>query len=83
MALSASRGTTEYGAFVNDAKVLADNQQLDFLEFVDKHGTILFVAQWPRNLAAEPLPAAAPPKGAFLRQEELPDGAALDSAIRK
>ena len=47
MALAASRGTTDYGAFVNDAKTLADNQQLDFLEFVDKRGTILSSAQWP------------------------------------
>ena len=47
MALAASRGTTDYGSFVNDAKALADNQQLDFLEFVDKRGTILSSAQWP------------------------------------
>ena len=47
MALAASRGTADYGAFVNEAKALADNQQLDFLEFVDKRGTILSSAQWP------------------------------------
>ena len=47
MALAVSRGTTDYGSFVNEAKALADNQQLDFLEFVDKRGTILSSAQWP------------------------------------
>jgi two-component system nitrogen regulation sensor histidine kinase NtrY len=86
MALAASRGTTDYGTFVNDAKALADNQQLDFLEFVDKQGTILSSAQWPAKFGYKEhsLPASVPPKGAFLRQEELPDGAALGlSAMRE
>jgi two-component system nitrogen regulation sensor histidine kinase NtrY len=86
MALAASRGSADYGAFVNDAKGLADNQQLDFLEFVDKRGTILSSAQWPAKFGYKEnsLLAGAPPKGSFLRQEELPDGAALGlSAIRE
>jgi two-component system nitrogen regulation sensor histidine kinase NtrY len=86
MALAASRGTTDYGSFVNDAKALADNQQLDFLEFVDKRGTILSSAQWPAKFGYKEgsLPGGVPPKSAFLRQEELPDGAALAlSAIRE
>jgi signal transduction histidine kinase len=86
MALAASRGTTDYGTFVNDAKALADNQQLDFLEFVDKQGTILSSAQWPAKFGYKEhsLPRGVPPKGAFLRQEELPDGAALGlSAMRE
>jgi two-component system, NtrC family, nitrogen regulation sensor histidine kinase NtrY len=86
MALAASHGTTDYGSFVNDAKSLADNQQLDFLEFVDKRGTILSSAQWPAKFGYKEssLPGGVPPKSAFLRQEELPDGAALAlSAIRE
>jgi len=86
MALAASRGAADYGAYVNEAKALADNQQLDFLEFVDKRGTILSSAQWPAKFGYKEnsLPPAAPAKGAFLRQEELPDGAALGlSAIRE
>jgi two-component system nitrogen regulation sensor histidine kinase NtrY len=86
MALAASRGTTDYGTFVNDAKALADNQQLDFLEFVDKQGTILSSAQWPAKFGYKEhsLPRGVPPTGAFLRQEELPDGAALGlSAMRE
>ena len=47
MALAVSRGPADYSAFVNEAKTLADNQQLDFLEFVDNRGTILSSAQWP------------------------------------
>ncbi|MGH9547192.1 MAG: ATP-binding protein [Terriglobales bacterium] len=86
MALAVSRGSTDYGAYVNEAKSLADNQQLDFLEFVDNRGTILSSAQWPAKFGytESSLPAGAPPKDAFLRQEELPDGAALSlSAIRQ
>jgi len=86
MALAANRDGADYGAFVNEAKALADNQQLDFLEFVDKRGTILSSAQWPAKFGYKDnsLPAGAPPKRAFLRQEELPDGAALGlSALRE
>jgi signal transduction histidine kinase len=86
MALAASRGAADYGAYVNEAKALADNQQLDFLEFVDKRGTILSSAQWPAKFGYKEnsLHPAAPAKDAFLRQEELPDGAALGlSAIRE
>jgi hypothetical protein len=86
MALAGSRGSTDYGSFVNEAKALGDNQQLDFLEFVDKGGTILSSAQWPAKFGYKEnsLPAGAPPKDAFLRQEELPDGVALGlSAIRQ
>ncbi len=85
MALAVSRGSTDYSAYVNEAKALADNQQLDFLEFVDSGGTILSSAQWPAKFGYKEgsLPAGAPPRGAFLRQEDLPDGAALSlSAIR-
>ncbi|HMJ22662.1 MAG TPA: hypothetical protein VK513_12170, partial [Terriglobales bacterium] len=86
MALAANRDGADYGAFVNEAKALADNQQLDFLEFVDKRGTILSSAQWPAKFGYKDnsLPAGGPPKRAFLRQEELPDGAALGlSALRE
>ena len=86
MALAVSRGSSDYGAFVNEAKTLADNQRLDFLEFVDSRGTILSSAQWPAKFGYKEssLPLAAPPKAAFLRQEQLSDGVALSlSAIRK
>ena len=86
MALAVSRGSADYSAYVNEAKTLADNQQLDFLEFVDSSGTILSSAQWPAKFGYKEssLPAEAPSPAAFLRQEELPDGAALSlSAIRR
>jgi two-component system, NtrC family, nitrogen regulation sensor histidine kinase NtrY len=86
MALAASRASSDYGAYVNEARILADNQQLDFLEFVDKRGTILSSAQWPAKFGYKEnsLPAGATPKGTFLRQEDLPEGAALAlSSIRE
>ena len=86
MALAANRDTPDYGAFVNEAKMLAENQQLDFLEFVDTRGTILSSAQSPAKFGYKEtsLPAMAASKGAFLRQEELPDGSVLGlSAIRE
>jgi signal transduction histidine kinase len=87
MALAVSRGSNDYGSFVNQAKALADNQQLDFLEFVDQRGIILSSAQWPAKFGYKEssFPSGSPlPRDAFLRQEELPDGAALSlSAIRR
>lgn len=87
MALAVNRGPADYSAYVNEAKALADNQQLDFLEFVDSRGTILSSAQWPAKFGYKEssLPSGPPPsKATFLRQDELPDGAALSlSAIRQ
>jgi signal transduction histidine kinase len=85
MALAVSRGSADYSAYVNEARTLADSQQLDFLEFVDNDGTILSSAQWLAKFGyRENAPPAGPvPPDAFLRQEELSDGAALSlSAIR-
>ena len=86
MALAVSRGSADYSGYVNQAKALADNQQLDFLEFADSDGTILSSAQWPAKFGYKDtsLPLESPPPDAFLRQEELPDGVALSlSAIRQ
>ena len=91
MALAVNRGPADYSVFVNEAKTLADNQQLDFLEFVDSRGTILSSAQWPAKFGYKEnsLPLLSPDKAspstnAFLRQEEMPDGVAVSlSAMRQ
>jgi len=79
MALALSRGSPDYGAYLNEARTVADNQQLDFLEFIDSQGTILSSAQWPAKFGyKEDLALTSPiAKDAFLKQEETPDGAAL------
>lgn len=76
--LALSRGSLDYGAHLNEARSLAENQQLDFLEFVGSDGTILSSAQWPAKFGyKESSLPVRPPQEAFLRQEELPEGAAL------
>jgi two-component system, NtrC family, nitrogen regulation sensor histidine kinase NtrY len=85
MAASSSHGPPDYGAYLNEAKTLADNQQLDFLQFVDSKGTILSSAQWPARFGyRENFPVATAPAEAFLNQEQLPDGNALAlTAVRR
>jgi signal transduction histidine kinase len=84
IALDMNRGVTDFGDYVSEARTLASQQQLDFLELVDGRGTILSSAQWQAKFgypeAAIPeatISAAANPSGAFLKREELPDGATL------
>jgi two-component system nitrogen regulation sensor histidine kinase NtrY len=78
LALTLSHGSPDYGAYLNQAKAIAENQQLDFLEFVDGQGTILSSAQWPAKFGyKDPLSFSAVPKEAFLKREDLPDGAAV------
>jgi two-component system nitrogen regulation sensor histidine kinase NtrY len=38
---------SEFGEFLDLARIMAESHQLDFLEFVDGHGTIISSAQWP------------------------------------
>ena len=94
IALDMNRGATDAGEYVGEARRLAGQQQLDFLELVDDRGTILSSAQWqakfgypeaaiPQAPTSQPTtsqattPAAAGPAEAFLKREELPDGATL------
>ncbi|MGA8491572.1 MAG: ATP-binding protein [Terriglobales bacterium] len=78
-ALAMSHGSPDYGAYLDEAKKVAESQQLDFLEFVDSQANIISSAQWPAKFGyKEAVVASSPiPKDAFLKQEELPDGAAL------
>ena len=63
------------------ARQLADAYQLDFLEFLDEHGSIISSAQWPAKFgypdnAFETL-SSANGEDAFLKREELQDSTAL------
>jgi two-component system nitrogen regulation sensor histidine kinase NtrY len=79
MALAASHGSPDYGAYLNQARSIADSQQLDFLEFIDRQGTIISSAQWPAKFGYKEMLSLASPisKDAFLKLEELPEGMAL------
>jgi two-component system, NtrC family, nitrogen regulation sensor histidine kinase NtrY len=81
MALKLNRAPADSGPYFELAKTMAENSQLDFLEFVESDGTIVSSAQWPAKFgypegAVGSFPAAAD-EGAFLKQEELQDGTAL------
>jgi signal transduction histidine kinase len=79
IALDLNRGITDASDHVSEARALAGQQQLDFLELVDSRGTILSSAQWQAKFGypEAAVPAAAGTAGAFLKREELPEGATL------
>jgi signal transduction histidine kinase len=79
MALSVSNSSPDYGAYLNEAKSIADAQQLDFLEFTDSEGSIISSAQSPARFGyKEPAIAGiSPGTGLFLKKEELADSIAI------
>jgi two-component system, NtrC family, nitrogen regulation sensor histidine kinase NtrY len=85
IALDMNRGSADPGDYVSLARTLAAQQQLDFLELVDNRGSILSSAQWQAKFGyPEPAisgttisGATAPSAAAFLKREELPNGATL------
>jgi signal transduction histidine kinase len=88
IAVDMNRGAADPADFVSDARILAGQQQLDFLELVDSRGHILSSAQWQakfgypeaaisEKMISEATTSEAPPAGAFLKREELPNGATL------
>lgn len=87
MAAAASSPSRDYAQFLSDAKDVADNQQLDCLEFADADGTIISSAQFPAMFGYKDnsVPVAGPDSNpAFLRREALPDRTALSlSAVRR
>jgi two-component system, NtrC family, nitrogen regulation sensor histidine kinase NtrY len=81
MTLKLNQPQADAGPYFELAKTTAESSQLDFLEFAESDGTIVSSAQWPAKFgspdsAASSLSAEAE-QGAFLKQEELPDGTAL------
>ena len=79
---TAVNGTSANSAeYFELAKSMAESHQLDFLEFLDEHGTIISSAQWPAKFGY-PEPAfeslsTGKGQSAFLKREELQDSAAL------
>ena len=81
MATALDHAIADSSGYFDLARSMADNHQLDFLELVDAHGTIISSAQWPAKFgypepAFEPLSASSE-QSAFLKLEELQDSTAL------
>lgn len=78
MAIAAAQPSPNYNAFLDDAQIVAQAQRLDFLEFCDDRGTIISSAQWPAKFGyTDPLASPNVPSTPFLKEEEIPGGAAL------
>ena len=81
MALALSHASTQQGGYLNEAGPTAQSHRLDFLEFVDSRDTIVSSAQSPARFGYPETSLANLPqlvtKSAFLKQEELPEGATL------
>jgi two-component system nitrogen regulation sensor histidine kinase NtrY len=81
MALALNRTPADSGPYFELAKLTAENNRLDFLEFVESDGTIVSSAQWPAKFGYPEEAfggfSAACQEGAFLRQEPLQDGSSL------
>jgi two-component system, NtrC family, nitrogen regulation sensor histidine kinase NtrY len=80
LAGSLNTGAESYGS-LDLARTVAENHQLDFLEFVDERGTIISSAQWAAKFGypetAFASLASASQGSAFLKQEEMSDSASL------
>jgi signal transduction histidine kinase len=81
MALGLNRASPDAGPYFELARTTAENNQLDFLEFVESDGTIASSAQWPSKFGyhdnAIDSFTVVSDRGAFLKQEDLPDGPTL------
>jgi two-component system nitrogen regulation sensor histidine kinase NtrY len=81
MVLALNRTPADSGPYFELAKLTAENNRLDFLEFVESDGTIVSSAQWPAKFGYPEEAfsgfAAACQQGAFLKQEPLQDGSSL------
>ena len=83
MALAVSRGSADYSAYVNEAKTLADNQQLDFLEFVDsqRHDSLVGAVAGEIWLQGK-FPAAVSPEAPSTRRLSPAGGTARRSGLQ-
>jgi two-component system nitrogen regulation sensor histidine kinase NtrY len=88
---TANGTTVDLAGYFDLARSMADNRQLDFLEFVDGRGMIISSAHWPAKFGypengfndlfssnqISSNQVSSNQRGAFLKQEELQDSTAL------
>ena len=81
MATTLNGTSADSAEYFDLARQMAEGYQLDFLEFLDGHGSIISSAQWPAKFgypdAAFENLSASSGESAFLRREELQDSTAL------
>ena len=79
MAAVLNANPSQAGEYFDIARSLAENYQLDFLEFLDSRGAIISSAQWPAKFGYPDatFDAASPSTAAFLKLEELQDSTSL------
>src|SRR5258708_20771082 len=81
MAAALDRAPADSAAYFELAATMAENYQLDFLEFLSAEGTIISSAQWPTQFGYPEGDledrSRVVEQGAFLKQEDLQDSTAL------
>ena len=81
MATTLDHSPSDTANYFELARSLADENQLDFLEFADAHGIIISSAQWPAKFGYPEggfdSISSSNEQRAFLMQEELQDSTAL------
>lgn len=87
MAIDLAKPNTDTSLFLRDANGAAQTYNLDFVEFVNSDGVLISSAQYPARVGYKDDWVTSnknwDSSGAFLRREELPDGAALSmTAVR-
>jgi two-component system, NtrC family, nitrogen regulation sensor histidine kinase NtrY len=76
MALELARPDADPAPYVEEARALAADHALDFLEIADQNGAIISSAQWPARFGYR-TDAPRHPSGPFLARQELPAETAL------
>ncbi len=80
MAMDLNRPQADASQYYNDARALAQTQQLDFLDIVGDDGALISSAEWPARFGYRNDWVAGVDwnsQGAFLRRVELPDNVEL------
>jgi len=81
MAMDLNRPQADASQYYNDARGIAQSQQLDFLDIVADDGALISSSEWPARFGYKNDWVASEKnwnsKGAFLRRVDLPDSVAL------
>jgi len=81
MAMDLNRPQADASQYYNDARGIAQAQQLDFVDFVNDDGTLISSSEWPARFGYKNDWVTAEPdwnsKGAFLRRVDTPDAVDL------